>query len=167
MEYRDIPGYEGKYRVSDCGVVESRTYLTRFEWRPLKDRFDSSGYKHVVLYGEHGPTTFKLHRLVLESFVGPCPEGMQARHLDGNKTNNCLTNLRWGSRKENAFDKERHGTHPRGEAVWNCKLTDADVRRLRSLVKSGHSIRSIAKILGVSAETARQASCGNTWKHIQ
>jgi hypothetical protein len=52
-----------------------------------------------------------VHRLVLAAFVGPCPEGMEVRHLDGNPANTRLANLRYGTHSENELDKVRHGTH--------------------------------------------------------
>lgn len=52
-----------------------------------------------------------IHRLVLEAFVGPCPDGMKALHADGNKTNNNVKNLRWGTSAENNLDIVKHGHH--------------------------------------------------------
>lgn len=52
-----------------------------------------------------------IHRLVLEAFVGPCPDGMEALHSDGNKTNNNVDNLRWGTPSENNRDIVKHGRH--------------------------------------------------------
>lgn len=52
-----------------------------------------------------------VHRLVLEAFVGPCPEGMEGCHGDGDPTNNSLGNLRWDTATSNQLDKVRHGTH--------------------------------------------------------
>ena len=51
---------------------------------------------------------YSVHRLVLEAFVGPMPEAMETRHLDGNPANNCLDNLRYGTRAENEADKRLH-----------------------------------------------------------
>lgn len=51
----------------------------------------------------------RVHRLVLEAFVGPCPEGQQACHADDDKANNSLINLRWDSPSANAADMRRNG----------------------------------------------------------
>ncbi len=53
-----------------------------------------------------------VHRMVAESFIGPIPDGMVVRHLDGEPTNNRVTNLAIGSHSENHLDKRRHGTDP-------------------------------------------------------
>jgi len=49
--------------------------------------------------------------MVLEAFVGPCPEGMECCHRDGNPANNHVGNLYWGTRSENLYDAVRHGAH--------------------------------------------------------
>jgi len=52
----------------------------------------------------------RIHVLVLLAFVGPRPEGQQARHLNGNATDNRRVNLAWGTPKQNTADSIRHGT---------------------------------------------------------
>jgi len=52
-----------------------------------------------------------VHRLVLEAFAGPCPDGMEACHGDGDPTNNRRLNLRWDTRSSNQLDTVRHGRH--------------------------------------------------------
>lgn len=77
-----------------------------------------------------------IHRLVLETFVGPCPPGMECRHLDGNPANNRLDNLAWGTHSENSQDSIQHGTHSclrRGSANNRAKLTEDKVRVIRYL----------------------------------
>lgn len=106
-EWRPVVGMEGKYEVSDHGRVWSwprRRPLTLVE-TPL-------GYLVVCLSRPPGSTTRKVHRLVLEAFVGPAPEGAETRHLDGDKHNNWLSNLAWGTSLENAADTCAHGTLP-------------------------------------------------------
>ncbi len=78
---------------------------------------------------------FRVHRLVLEAFVGLRPDGLECCHEDGDKTNNRLGNLRWDTKLANAADKKRHGTGAgsrlRGEENGNAKLTVHDVREIR------------------------------------
>lgn len=62
----------------------------------------------------------KIHRLVANSFLGPRPAGLDTLHIDGDKTNNAVTNLRYGTRSENELDKVRHGTHHHS-AKTHCK----------------------------------------------
>src|SRR5688572_26642217 len=115
-EFRAVPGHPG-YEVSNLGRV--RSYWTRGVekhignqprlLRPFKNKL---GYLAVTLAGGRKKS---IHRLVLETFVGPCPDGMEARHVnDNNPANNRLSNLCWGTRQENCDDKKRHGTHKVG-----------------------------------------------------
>jgi hypothetical protein len=72
---------------------------------------DSDGYLKVNLVVKDGIETMRVHSLVLLAFKGlPGQKSNQARHLDGNKKNNALSNLSWGSYTENNRDKIRHGT---------------------------------------------------------
>lgn len=114
-----IRGYEGFYEISNFGAVRSLDRMIPSKKGKnrlakgiiLKQTKDSDGYIIATLYQEGNYKKFKVHRLMLENFIGACPEGMQCRHLDGNNTNNSLQNLRWGTVSENNLDRVRHGTH--------------------------------------------------------
>jgi hypothetical protein len=77
-----------------------------------------------------------VHRLVLEAFVCPCPEGRECCHNDGDPANNALTNLRWNTRKANIEDSRRHGIKPIGSRA-NAKLREDDVHESRRLKTEG------------------------------
>lgn len=115
-----IPGWEGRYSVSDEGRVRSETRTTVypdgsarvFKGRVLKCGLDTSGYHHASLSDQGRHTVLSVHLLVLAAFVGPRPAGSEeVRHLDGDKTNNRLENLRYGTRSENQLDNVRLGVH--------------------------------------------------------
>lgn len=108
-----------------------------------------------------------VHRLVLKTFVGPCPNGMECRHLDGNPRNNNLSNLRWGTVKENQADRIRHGTDNRGERCGHAKLTERSVREILRLRKTGtESATSLSKKYGVSSSTICDIIARRTWGHV-
>lgn len=108
-QWRRIPGYES-YEVSDLGRV--RSFRKNWTGRLLKQSIDD-GYPGVSIYGESDRSRrWPTHRLVLLAFVGPLPEGLHSRHLNGNSMDNRLANLAYGTVSENAMDKLRHGTHP-------------------------------------------------------
>ncbi|MFM7012619.1 MAG: HNH endonuclease signature motif containing protein [Betaproteobacteria bacterium] len=92
------------YTVSDCGKVFK-------EGKERKVCLDTKGYYgcNLPVNGRYG--TRKVHQMVLETFVGPKPEGMQTRHLNGVRTDNRLENLKWG-------DCSRE--HRRQEKSWDC-----------------------------------------------
>ena len=114
----DIPGWENLYQVSIEGQVRSltRTVLCKdgitrtFKGRILSPCVNDSGHLLVPLTrsGE-APKLKQVHRLVLLTFVGPCPPGMECLHWDDDKYNNRLANLRWGTRLENMDDAKRNG----------------------------------------------------------
>lgn len=103
-QWRPMLSFEEKYLVSDEGRVWSigRERLLTHVTTP-------NNYLVVCLSAPPSRTTRKVHRLVLEAFVGPCPEGMETRHLNGDRQENRLANLAWGTALENAADLKRHG----------------------------------------------------------
>lgn len=105
-EWRDVVGYEGRYRVSNQGDVWSVASN-----RAMRGYVTGAGYRRLSLSGGGAATFVLVHRVVLEAFVGPCPDGLVTRHLDGNPLNNALSNLTYGTYTENNLDILRHGTH--------------------------------------------------------
>ena len=158
-EYRDVAGSPG-YRVGDDGTVWSCRLRgprgprghgngpnLNGRWKLLRGTKKELGYIFVGIADK----IFPVHRLVLDAFVGPRPEGMECRHLDGNPSNNALSNLCWGTPKENGEDAVAHGTSNRGSKSNTCKLTPEDVREIRRLCADGTmKISEIAKIKGVT-----------------
>lgn len=116
--WQPVPGFEGIYEVSDRGRVRSldriitRSGIPRFiRGTSRRSRLDVDGRLKLELYRDGTVTVARVHRLVLEAFRGPQPDGMEGCHNDGNPTNNRLNNLRWDTQSENQRDSVRHGTH--------------------------------------------------------
>ena len=110
---KHTPGYD----VTDDG----RVFSTESNWRgygrrELVQDLNSHGYPsvRVVFHGKR--KRLLVHVLVATKFIGEKPsEAHEVRHLDGDKTNNSVKNLVWGTRKENAADRELHGRTSRGD----------------------------------------------------
>ena len=115
-----VVGWEGYYEVSDQGHVRSVERVDscgrHLKARVLKLPKNASGHCHVSMYRNSRSESFLVHRLVLEAFVGPCPDGMEACHYDDDPANNRLENLRWATHSDNMRDSVRNGTH-----VWANK----------------------------------------------
>lgn len=163
--WRCAVGYESGYLVSDAGRVWSLKSK-----KILKTTY-AGRYPFVTLSqpgcNERGFKPGYIHRMVLEAFVGPCPPGMQCRHLDGNTRHFWLSNLCWGTPKSNCEDKVRHGTQARGEKVCGSKMTAADVLRMREMYETGaYSFTDLGRIFGVSNVAATNAVRRYTWTHI-
>lgn len=109
--YRPIPGFPGYEASPDGHIRTTRPYGGVL--RVLKTYPNHNGYPTVKLtLGGGRKQIVTVHRLVMLTFVGPRPKGMQIAHGDGDKTNNDLTNLRYATPKENSQDTLRHGRHP-------------------------------------------------------
>ncbi|WHP18827.1 NUMOD4 motif-containing HNH endonuclease [Cellulomonas sp. ES6] len=121
MSERWLPvlGYEGLYEVSDLGRVRSMPREVQngrgvmvAGGRLLKPTVSERRGSLIVSLSVHNRAESRLvHRLVLESFVGPRPDGMEACHGDGDPGNNRLSNLRWDTHESNMDDQRRHGTN--------------------------------------------------------
>jgi hypothetical protein len=171
--HRDIPDCVG-IRVGDDGSVETcRDTRGRptGQWRPLNTYRRPYGCRYVVVCIRPRPgdkvQCRYVHRLVLEAFVGPCPDGMAACHNDGDTSNNRLANLRWDTHQANALDKLFHDTMPMGSKVYCAKLTEADIPVIFALRAEGLSQQAIADRLGVSQTVISAILRGKTWSHVQ
>lgn len=87
------------YYISNKGNIKNRNQ------RPIKTVSDKNGYQYFYPKRSH---KLWVHRAVLETFVGPCPDNHETRHKNGNCWQNCLHNLQWGTKQENAEDKKMH-----------------------------------------------------------
>ncbi|MCJ7859249.1 NUMOD4 motif-containing HNH endonuclease [Corynebacterium kalidii] len=117
--WKPIPGYEGYYEVSDQGRVKRvarmatdksgrrKFYPERIKSPRTEKRF---GYKLAGLSVGGRGKSIRVHRLVMAAFVGPCPEGMEVCHNNGDPADNRLVNLRYDTRVGNRRDQQRHGT---------------------------------------------------------
>ncbi len=173
-EFKLIPEFEG-YCISSYGRVFSRrsrgTGQLNSYWVRLKTSKASNGYLSVSLQQDKKGVTKFVHSTVLEVFVGNRPSNYDACHLDGNKLNNVLHNLRWDTKSNNAKDKHLHGTAKRsymfGENQTRSKLTDADVKQIRFKVFLGSSRYELAKEFGVDYRTICHVVNGVSWSHIK
>ena len=110
--WKDVPGFEGRYQVSNLGRVKSLSFMQRYllrngaeAYRRTAERIVSqqkinSGYLIVHLHLDNARKAVTVHRLVAEAFL-PAPAGETVNHIDGVKTNNVASNLEWSSYTDN------------------------------------------------------------------
>ncbi|MCC5628497.1 HNH endonuclease [Nostoc sphaeroides CHAB 2801] len=158
---KDIPGYEGLYAVDEEGNIYSLNYRRQGETQILKSFNDRGQRRLVELFFNGVGQKLSVHRLVLLTFVGECPEGMEACHNDGNPFNNRLDNLRWDTKRNNTLDRVNQGTQN------TLKLNPASVLEIKRLLFEGEMTHvEIAQLFGVSQAIISCIAKGKTWRHI-
>jgi len=109
--FKDIADYKGLYQVSNLGNVKS---LKRIKPKLLKQSFNDNGYLTVCLYKKGKQKTHKTHQLVAIVFLNHKTCGMKSvvHHIDNNKLNNNLSNIKVLSARENSY------THYKGTSKY-------------------------------------------------
>jgi len=126
--WKPIPDYPD-YRISDRGQVRSHK---RGKTR-IMSLFTKTRYPRLSLYNRGHKRTWRVHNLVMLAFVGPCPDGMEVCHNDGDRLNNDINNLRYDTKLNNEHDKT--------EAVRlraSQKIRDAEVANIRRRYMAGN-----------------------------
>jgi hypothetical protein len=118
--------------------------------------------------------TRRVHRLVLETFVGFRQPGQVCCHKDGNPANNAVSNLRWDTQKANIDDAIEHGTfvrapgfrNQRGEGNHQSKLNAETVLEIRRLASCGHTRKDIGEMYGLHPAYVSLVCTRKRWAHI-
>lgn len=198
---RPIEGFPGYFIGADGSVWSARTKgrgraLLRppEQWVRIRTSRRKDGSRYVVVCFRAtpgGPICNRyVHRLVLEAFVGPCPDGMECRHFPDRSTdNNRLENLAWGTHAQNLEDTFSHGTRQRkkpytprprrqarqkppgpgylkGASHHSAKLSEADVLEIRQLAAEGVLLCLIAAKFSMSRTRISAIVNGRGWKHL-
>lgn len=173
--WKTVGDYEGIYEVSNTGEVRSLTReITRkngskqvYKGKTIVQSKHNLGYRFVGLYKNGTCKKHYVHRLVLAAFSG-LDEGMQVNHIDGNKSNNNLSNLEQCTASDNIKHSFKNGMSvaKRGEEKKLSKLNDKLVIQMRQEYENGRTIYSIAKEYGLNYSTASMAIRRITWKHL-
>jgi hypothetical protein len=165
-EHRTLPAYPGYIFTSDgdvwsCWTTGPGNHMSLVYYK-LSPGWTDAGYLNVNLLGEHR----LVHQVILEAFVGPCPEGLECRHLDGNPGNNQRSNLKWGTRAENIEDEKKHGkmTPERREEISSRKLDADGARAIFELRMQGVTAREISESFGVSIAMVYMIGSRRCWR---
>lgn len=148
--WASIPGFP-RVAVSDDGCVIS--CQRRPVWRPVKVQTDPAGYKWFSLRdAERKSRVFLVHVCVLTAFGPPRPSVRHiSRHWDDNKSNNSISNLLWGTYRENALDALRNGK------VRTC----LSVELVQAIYQADGTDRSLSRRFGVGIQQVRGVRSGS------
>jgi hypothetical protein len=170
-QWKPIPDFEGIYEISDAGrvrVVVSRKGVKA--GRILSTSPNSSGYCQVVLSKNGRQKKYLLHRLVMRTFEPRADAAcLDVNHEDCNKHNNAISNLKWCTHQQNiqhARQALASWRQQKGEAVHTAKLTESDIREIRTLSQSGLLQKEIAQGFGVSRTTISRVLQRKIWPHV-
>lgn len=151
------------YLVSDQGRVRGPSGKTR---KPQMTG-DRRNYHSLIIYHQKRPLNIRVHKLVLETFVGPRPKGMVCCHGPKGTSDNSVGNLCWGTPSKNSgSDKRRDGTSQHGEKNCNAKVTEDQAKRIIKRRQAGETYREIAEDYGISLQQVHHISSGKQWKHL-
>lgn len=151
-EWKDIPNYEGLYKISNLGRIKSLERIVARGYRRkekiLKPLINPRGYYKIQLCKQSIVKQYSIHRLVWEAFNGQIPENMQVNHINEIKTDNRLSNLNlmtakenlnWGTRNERSAKKRINGKC--SKPVLQFTLDD-------DLIKEYASVMQVERELG-------------------
>ena len=130
-QWREIPGYP-ELEASTLGQIRRGTQILP----PFSGGQGKNGYLKVYVQGRPNRVRSRVHTLVARTWLGEA-EGRQVRHLNGDKHDNRLTNLAYGTNQENVDDMARHGTHwqkqkthcPAGHPLTGDNLIPSQLKR--------------------------------------
>lgn len=178
-EWRDIPGYEGYYQVSNRGRVRSidRTTMAISSWDNKmiyrhyrgsikKITLKSLGYMQVTLAKEGLHKRELVHRIVALAFIDNPLNKPEINHIDGNKSNNEVDNLEWVTSSENQI----HANNVLGcQAGENHPLSKFKNIEIPEIIKEYNTIKNYRKIANkymVAPSTIRRIIIRKTYKNV-
>lgn len=170
-QWKDIPGYEGRYQASTFGRIKSLARIIKtgavpvfhLKSRILRPAASRQGYLHLPLEGKD----HRIHRLVALTWLPNPANKEQVNHIDGKKANNHVSNLEWTTRAENMKHASALGLHCFGENKPDAKLTNKQVIAIRWEYKQGNQSQSeIARAHGVHPSVICRIVNNKKWKLI-
>lgn len=168
--WAEVPDFDGFYEVSSFGRVRSyRRDGGKADERHAEPKMlspcPSNGYSVVTLRRGGKQRMYRVHSLVLTAFCGPRPDGQESCHQNGVRSDNRLSNLAWGTHKENMDQRDKHGGTPMGESHGCAKLTERQVLEIRNLADD-YTHAELGRRYGVTYHAISFIVAGKKWKHL-
>jgi hypothetical protein len=167
--WRDVPGYEGLYQVSDCGNVRSLNYKRKGTVGLLYLKRHPNGYRQVELHKDGKKRMLTVHRLVASAFLPKPTEGQVVNHLNEDKYDNRVSNLEWCSFAENVrYSRTRHPIDrplKRTRAVLQLTKTGEFVKEWNNLITIKHKLGFNEFSVSECCEGNRKTAYGFKWQY--
>lgn len=156
------------YSISSLGRVRNDKTNKFLSPRDLR------GYKRIYIYVNGKATDLRIHRLVANAFIPNPNNKPQINHINGNRSDNCVTNLEWCTNAENqkhAYkiglrDSKSNSESARGVRNPNCKLSEQDVKDIKTKLEYLTGIE-LAKQYNVATSTISNIKNNKKWKYLQ
>lgn len=150
--------------MSEYIIKEDGTIWSVHHNRPLSIHKDRKGYCRVNM---KGVGTQLVHRIIALEYL-PNPDNLpQINHLDGDKSNNSITNLEWTTGKKNVEHSVLTGLIKRGDKRPNAKFSDNMVRECRALRLEGWTYYKLADKYGCSFQSVHRICTHQTYTHVK
>lgn len=155
--WKPVPGYEGRYEVSDHGRVRSLNYRHTGQIRVLRPKKTRDYYLRINLCKDGVVKTFRVHRLVWTAFVGEIPEGYELDHINATPSDNRLSNLRCVTCKqnhENPITNQRHADACRAANKKRCSKSIVQLDKTTGqVIKRWECMHDVERELGIANGT--------------
>jgi hypothetical protein len=168
-EWRIIPGTNERYQVSNYGRIKSFS-LNKRDGKILKCSV-VNGYNMITISTETGKRRYYTHKLTAHVWLTkPSDDHNYVTHLDGKLKNNHISNLEWHT-KESLSKRHQEVALQKSKItgikiVRNSKLTESDVKLLKSMLARGVVQARIAKLFCISEMQVTRIKRGENWGHV-
>lgn len=162
MEWRQIPGYEFIYSISEFGDVkkESKNKL-------LIPQLKNNGYFQIGISKSGSQRYFSIHSLVAASFLGVRPDGYEINHKDTNRQNNHYSNLEYVTKKGNAQHAVMMGRYERCSKHSSAKLDEIKVKETREeYLKGNTTLKNLAEKYSVTFGAIAKVIKHRSYTHV-